>query len=84
MPRKKSGGMTAGTIGFYKWKGEALPAMVVKAVYDSDDTLFVLNVFTPNGVMVVQRAKVGNGDGEFNTNANPAVQVVDEAPPAED
>ena len=78
MPRtKKTNGFKAGDSVFYSWKGEALPAIVVKRIFDSKDE-FMLNVFTPNGVMVVPRAKAGSEDGEFSLSGAQPVAVVEE------
>jgi len=81
--KKRSEGAAVGDNGFYKWKGEALPAVVVATIDDSEEAEVVLNVFSRNGVMVVSRAKQGNGDSQFSTSADPAVEVVDEEPEEE-
>lgn len=84
MARKRSAAsVDVGTLGFYKWKGEAAPAIVVAVIPDSPKGEVSLNVFTRNGVMVVQRAAQGNGDAEFSTSAEPAVNVVDDEPESE-
>lgn len=76
MPRRKNGAGSVGDIVFYKWKGEALPAIIVNLVSDSTIAgVADLNVFTRNGVMVVTRVMPGAGDAQYNRSGTPPVTV---------
>lgn len=66
---------------FYKWQGAWLPAIVVMLHGDTKkEGAATLNVFTPNGVMVVKMAEPGNGDVQYAYKPGGAVREEPDTP----